>query len=358
MTLPKRMNWCDMLPTPSHSSQRHHEGGLRLSGQLKSGQETPLISYVTVVLNGEKTIKRTLDSVKNQTYENIEHIVLDGASKDATLEILKSHEKNIDYLASEPDAGLYDALNKAIRLCRGDLICILNADDWLLENAAQTAVNALAHTHSSAHLILTAAEVVSNDVHHIWQPAELNMSGYLTCANICHNGVYASRKAYELAGPYDSQYRIAGDFKWLMQCVDSGCESIRIDQATVHYSLGGISSDTKQHSLECVRLLQERFPFLDEHEAWGLFHAFHTFEENKTPFIEKSPENHTQFIRDLLSRHPHEAALVHAIGLAAATMIQHPKESSKETPQETPKVKPTRLQKLKNSINKRVQWLR
>lgn len=345
--------WRNQLDEPPcNAPSRPYEGGLRTKGQLKSSRPcAPLISYVTVVLNGEKSIERTLDSVARQRYENIEHIVVDGGSQDRTLAMLVAREAHIDYLVSEPDGGLYDALNKAIGLCRGDLICVLNSDDWLLDDAAQTAAQAHLQAKSAAHLILTAAEFVSGGERHVWQPGRLNMGAYFQCANICHNGVYASRQAYERAGLYDSSYRIAGDFKWLMNCLEAGCESISLPQVTVHYALGGLSSDTKAHSRECIRLIMERFPFLTSGEAWGLFHAFHLFEGSKPPFKDLAPSNYTQFIAELALRHQLDADFIHALGLAALPHFRHTHDFA------WARSKPTRMQKLKNSIRKRLPYL-
>jgi glycosyltransferase involved in cell wall biosynthesis len=331
------------------TSGKIYEGGRRKNGDFKEGHPLlPLVSYVTVVLNGEKSIERTLDSVQSQTYKNIEHIVIDGASTDKTLSILKSREHQIDYLLSEKDFGLYDALNKAIALCRGDLICVLNADDWLLEAAAETAANAHLQTTNPAHLILTSAEVILRGKKHIWHPARLNAGAYFQCANICHNGVYASREMYRASGGYDSSYKIAGDFKWLMRCCDIQPEVINLNEVTVHYSLGGLSSDTKSHSSECVRLIVEKFPFLTMEEAWGIFHTLNVFEDNKIPFMDLAPKNYTQFVSEIALRHHNERDFIQALGLASLPHIRHFKDF------QWAKIKPTRVQKLKNSIRKRI----
>ena len=85
---------------------------------------------ITACLNSEKHIERAINSLLSQTYDNIEHIVIDGGSKDATLKILDKYKNNIAYLLSEPDKGIYDAMNKGIRLATGDIVGILNSDDF------------------------------------------------------------------------------------------------------------------------------------------------------------------------------------------------------------------------------------
>lgn len=102
----------------------------------------PLVSIVTVVYNGAKTIEQTINSVKNQTYKHIEYIVIDGKSTDGTLDILEKHSNTISILISEEDNGLYDAMNKGIKLAKGELIGMINSDDWYEFNAVETIVNA------------------------------------------------------------------------------------------------------------------------------------------------------------------------------------------------------------------------
>ena len=121
-------------------------GGLKTKNQLKKiDTSKPLISIVTVVYNGEKFIEEAILSVINQDYNNFEYIILDGASKDNTINIIKKYEDKIDYWKSESDEGQSDAFNKAFELCSGDLVSWVNADDILLpgtlSNVAEIYIN-------------------------------------------------------------------------------------------------------------------------------------------------------------------------------------------------------------------------
>jgi len=109
------------------------EGGLRTKGIFKKYLPgKPLISVITVVFNGEKFIEDTIKSVISQNYDNIEYLIIDGDSKDGTLGIIKKYEDRIDYWQSEPDSGIFEAMNKGIKLARGDWIHLLNSDDYYL----------------------------------------------------------------------------------------------------------------------------------------------------------------------------------------------------------------------------------
>jgi glycosyltransferase involved in cell wall biosynthesis len=122
-----------VLTIPNHI-KRIDEGGIRTRGYIKSSEKSiPLISVVTVVRNGKKHLERAIQSVINQTYDNVEYIIIDGASSDGSLDIIKKYEGVLDYWVSEPDQGVYDAMNKGISLFRGDYILFLGCDDVLFD---------------------------------------------------------------------------------------------------------------------------------------------------------------------------------------------------------------------------------
>ncbi|WP_237173388.1 glycosyltransferase [Paracandidimonas lactea] len=314
-------NWTDRLP-PSPSPERL-EGGLRCVGQFKfDTPEKPLISYVTVVRNNASTLERTITSVQSQTYTNIEHIVLDGASSDGTIEVIERYRDKLDYYVSEPDNGLYDALNKAIPLARGRLICVLNSDDWLEPDAAEIVVSHMRNEMGSA-LLLSGARVLDGSIVHEWMPAFVHPGSYFMCANDCHNAIYATRKAYEESGPYDAGYKIAADFKWIMGCLVKGVNFIYTTESTVNYSLGGTSSDQRKHGLECMRVVHDRFPFLSLTEIKGLFYCFFVFRNSVALIEETRPMNCAAFIRQLFVRHVNQPDFLAALSWASIVTMDH-----------------------------------
>ncbi len=110
--------------------QKKVTGGKRRRGNFKNNKKNePLISVITVVLNNQKYLTKSINSVLKQSYKNFELIIIDGGSTDGTLEILRKNNNKIDFWISEKDKGLYDAMNKGIRLSRGSIISILNSDD-------------------------------------------------------------------------------------------------------------------------------------------------------------------------------------------------------------------------------------
>jgi len=112
------------------------EGGLRTKNIFKNNKnDAPLISIITVVLNGEKYLEESILSLHGQKYKNYEHIIIDGGSTDKTLEIIKKYENKIDYWCQKKDKGIYDAFNLGMKLCRGDYLGFLNSDDLFLPEA-------------------------------------------------------------------------------------------------------------------------------------------------------------------------------------------------------------------------------
>lgn len=348
--------WADRLPP---TAARRAEGGLRTKGVFKRAEPgLPLVSYVTVVRNAEKTLARTIASVIRQSHPNVEYIVVDGASTDGTLDIVLQHADAIDYFVSEPDGGLYQALNKAIELARGDLICVLNADDWLYDDAARTAARASqvardqaqAQASKGAYMVLTAATVKGGRKELSWPPSEVQLGCYFTCANDCHNAIYASRQAYERSGPYDTGLRIAADFKWIMRCLEGGVAMHYVNEPTIYYSLGGASGDVTGHSRECVDIMLERFPFLQPEQAWEIYHSFFIFQDAARQLPQHMPADRLEAMRAICREHAGEHAFLAAMAWASLNRLEHPLDRSRLAKQ-------ARTQRRKNSINKRVAKL-
>ncbi|MBU1986032.1 MAG: glycosyltransferase, partial [Proteobacteria bacterium] len=111
--------------------QEERAGGMRSRGiEVQGGPGHPLVSIITIVFNGESSIRQTIDSVLRQSYDPIEYIVIDGGSRDGTVSIIREYDAKIAYWQSEPDKGISDAFNKGIRAARGEIIGLVNAGDW------------------------------------------------------------------------------------------------------------------------------------------------------------------------------------------------------------------------------------
>ena len=176
---------------------------------------TPKFSIITVTYNAADTIEDTIQSVISQTYHHVEYIIIDGASKDNTLNIVDRYREHITCLVSEPDKGLYDAMNKGMQLATGDYLCFLNAGDSFHEDdTLQLMVHSLRNTEKLPDVLYGETELVDSEGHFVRMrrlsaPETLNWKSFRQGMLVCHQAFFARR---ELTEPYDLHYRFSADF--------------------------------------------------------------------------------------------------------------------------------------------------
>lgn len=188
---------------------RQGEGGKRLNVQRPQAadQGMPMITVITVVYNDAEGLEATIRSIAQQSYGRIEYIVIDGASGDGTLEVIKQHEASIDYWVSEPDKGIYDAMNKGLTLASGDLIGILNAGDTYAPDALQI-IGRHAQRHDKAQFIF--GSVFKGQLRSKLQPWKIHWSfDFYTCHSV---GFFIRRQAQHEIGLYQTKYRCSADY--------------------------------------------------------------------------------------------------------------------------------------------------
>lgn len=179
----------------------------------------PVFTIVTVCYNAENTIERTIKSVLSQSYPHIEYIIIDGASKDNTMTIVGKYKERISKVVSEPDKGLYDAMNKAVGLATGDYISFLNAGDKLhtpetIEDMVET-ING----NVLPGIIYGDTDIVDDGglfirKRRLSPPACLSWKSFRRGMLVCHQSFYARR---DLVEPYDLHYRFSADFDWCIR---------------------------------------------------------------------------------------------------------------------------------------------
>jgi len=251
------------------SNFRLAEGGRRLRGETKIDQaDLPLVSIVTVVRNGVGTLQRCIDSVQNQIYKNVEHIVIDGGSTDGTLDVINSNDSALDYFISEPDSGIYAAMNKGIRLSHGCYLAMVNSDDWLTLDGAEKSVRAL--EESDADFSVGYANVFNEcgEHFHTWEIGNFDDRILVSGTSFCHQAVFAHKACYNSVGLYDESLRISADYKWVKSLFLSGKKAAFINESVVNFSYTGLTV-THRHKWkeEAKELLRETFPFVQPDEA-------------------------------------------------------------------------------------------
>nr|WP_315152580.1 glycosyltransferase family 2 protein [uncultured Flavobacterium sp.] len=172
------------------------------------------ISLITVCYNGAATIEKTILSVASQTYKNIEYIIIDGNSKDSTLDVIKKHETIITKWISEPDNGLYDAMNKGIAMATGDLIGILNSDDTF---NSDTVIEEIANFHSQNSIEASVGNIIQHKENgkivrlyssKYWSPEKLKI-GFMPP----HPSIFFKRALFDKYGNYDLGFKIGADYE-------------------------------------------------------------------------------------------------------------------------------------------------
>jgi len=213
------------------------KGGIGL--HKKSEPDLPLVSIITVVYNGAKHIEQTINSVLNRSYKNIEYIIVDGGSTDNTIEIIKHYEDKIDYWQSEKDNGIYFAMNKGISLAKGELIGILNADDYYLSGT----ITKVVETHKKNH-----ADIYHGDIQYIAESGELlspatpDISKMNEMPAIFHPTCFVRKSVYDKVGMFDTQYKISADYDFLLRCLKQNFSFQYIPDVLTCFRLGGMSS--------------------------------------------------------------------------------------------------------------------
>lgn len=223
---------------------RKGEGGLRTQGYFKcSLPDKPLITVITVVFNGAQHLEDTIKSVINQTYDNVEYLIVDGGSTDGTQDIIRRYEGQIDYWVSEKDQGIYDAWNKGVKVAKGGWLCFIGAGDFLLPDALQEYVRYLSNNpnleYVSGRVELFDGAGGTRIIGKPWQWASFRR--YMCVA---HVGSLHARSLFATSGQFDPSYRICGDYELLLRA-GSHLRAGYVDYVFARMCAGGISSTNR-----------------------------------------------------------------------------------------------------------------
>lgn len=194
------------------------------------------IDVVTICLNSNSSIKKCLDSVRNNRAYINDFIVIDGKSIDGTLETLNNNKDIISTLVSEPDFGISDAFNKGIRCCSGDFILLLNADDWLIDGAVRNVLRSISKNDDIICTVMTAYE--GNNIVGLFHSSPELISRF---NSMLHPGALIKRSVYKELGGYDDQLKVAMDYDYFCRCYLAGLKFRCINLPLVNFTIGGAS---------------------------------------------------------------------------------------------------------------------
>ncbi len=218
------------------------------------------ISIITITHNSERTILQTLQSVHQQTYPNLEHIIIDGSSTDSTLQIIEQYKDSIAYCISEPDKGIYDALNKGIAAATGDVIGILNSDDMFASREAVAHI-AQAFEQNDIEVLygdLEYCKIIPNTPKQIirqWKSNPFRKKDLRYGWMPPHPTLYCRKEIFAQNGTYNDTYTIAGDYDFMLRLFQlPSLKSFYLPEVLVTMRTGGISNRNLKN---IIRKMQE-----------------------------------------------------------------------------------------------------
>ena len=220
-------------------------------------EQRPLISVITVVYNAEKVLEETLQSIFSQDYKNLEVVIVDGASKDGTLDIIKKYQDRIGRWISEPDKGLYDAMNKGLSLASGEWITFLNAGDSFTTN--DTVSKMFAADPSAVDVIYGDAILTAENYENYVKPKSLSVKNLRAGHSICHQSMFVRKSR---APKYDLNLRFKAEYNWIIDIMTSiPADRVRyVPVAVVYYALGGFGEKWLLKNLkEYIAVTRKRF---------------------------------------------------------------------------------------------------
>ena len=218
----------------------------------------PKLSVITIVYNNAADIERTMLSVLNQTYPNIEYIIVDGLSTDGTLEIIKKYSGKISKLISEKDEGIYDAMNKGLAVATGDYVLFMNSGDEFYSGDTVAKVFAIAE---GADIYYGETEMMDASGQSLGQrrhkaPENLTWLSFKYGMSVSHQAIYVKRT---LAEPFDRNYHLSADIDWILNAAKKAKKIVNTHQYVAKYLVGGMSKKRHRQSL------RERFDIMKKY---------------------------------------------------------------------------------------------
>ena len=244
---------------------------------------SPKFSIITVTYNAGKVLEDTIRSIASQTYQNVEYLIVDGASKDNTLQIAEKHKEHIHHIVSEPDKGLYDAMNKGIRMATGDYVCFLNAGDKLHEESTlQQIVHSLKGQNELPDVIYGETAIVDGEgkflhMRRLSSPEHLDWKSFKQGMLVCHQA-FLARRDLAMAHPYDLQYRFSADFDWCIRIMKEAKCLHNTRLTLIDYLNEGMTTQNHKASLkERFRIMVKHYGWLSTvlHHAWFVIRLFY-----------------------------------------------------------------------------------
>jgi glycosyltransferase involved in cell wall biosynthesis len=216
------------------------------------------VSIVTVCFNSAKTIRRALESIRQQTYSQIEVIIIDGASTDDTVKIASEYKDLLITIVSEKDKGIYDAMNKGVSLASGDVVYFLNSDDELI--GASIIADAVSQFQLNGTLDMLYGDVVlrTPDSDHYRTHHHINKKNVLH-TGICHQAIFARRSLFDKTNGFNLNFRIYADFDWIIRVFRANFSIKYFPRMVSVFHSGGASMADEKYNLQERLMVQHQY---------------------------------------------------------------------------------------------------
>ena len=235
---------------------------------------SPKVSIITVVYNGIAHLEQTIQSVLNQNHDNIEYIIIDGGSTDGTVELIKQYEDRIAYWISEPDAGIYDAMNKGIDKATGEIVGLINADDWYEEDTVSLVVDTF--EKENADVVHGSMRIIKESGEGFIKFASVDISNLKKGMLLSHPTVFAKKELYDKYGYFDTSYRIVADWEMMMRWFLKNVHFVSTEEVLANFRMGGVSSEHLKNSFK------EKHRVRKEFEVYSMIDWYYVYDKLKS----------------------------------------------------------------------------
>lgn len=208
----------------------------------------PKLTVITIVYNNVRDIERTIKSVLNQSYKNIEYIVIDGASTDGTSEVIEKYKAQISKIVTEADKGIYDAMNKGLAIATGRYVLFMNSGDEIYD---ENTVQDIFDTSPGADIYYGETEMFNDNWESLGKrrhevPEEFDWTSFRFGMNVSHQSIYIRRSLTE---PFDLTYKYSSDIDWIIKASKKASNIVNVNRYVAKYLVGGMSKQKHRESL-------------------------------------------------------------------------------------------------------------